>query len=83
MDILIIVLMVIALLLFIGSRYQLMQTRERLDAHDHMKEMRDSILKYTKKGKTRAETIDAIMRDYGLEQREADYMYDRVKGDPE
>lgn len=78
MEILIIVLMLIALLLFVYSRYQLMQTKKRINRHDHMKEMHDGILKYTDEGKSKEETLVLIMQDYGLERHEADYMYDRA-----
>ncbi|WP_145287814.1 hypothetical protein [Salinicoccus cyprini] len=80
MDILIIILMVLALMLFIGSRYQLKRTKNRISAHDHMEEMRDGIMKYSREGLTRVQIIDAIMHDYGLEHHEAEYMYDRVEG---
>ncbi|GAB3067804.1 hypothetical protein ACFOU0_00845 [Salinicoccus sesuvii] len=78
MDVFIILLMLVTFVLFIYSRRMLVQTRIRIDDRNRMKEMHYGILKYIEEGKSKEEIIILLMKDYGLERPEADYMYSRV-----
>ncbi|WP_342388266.1 hypothetical protein [Salinicoccus bachuensis] len=79
-DVLVVLLMIVALLLFTLSRLQLNRTRKSMTAENYAEELHHRVLKDRRAGKTRGEIIEVLKKDYGLDQHEAEYIYHRTAG---
>ncbi|CAM2915831.1 hypothetical protein [Salinicoccus roseus] len=77
-DFLVIILMVIALVLFVLSRYQLGRTTKSMAAHNYAQELYNRVSKAHGAGKTKEEIIAMMKKDYGLDEDEAEYIYHRT-----
>ncbi|WP_031546970.1 hypothetical protein [Salinicoccus luteus] len=77
-DILIVLLMLVALLLFVWSRLQLNRTKKSMTSHNYAEEIYHQVSKDRRAGKTRGEVIEVLKKNYGLDQHEAEYIYRRT-----
>lgn len=79
-EVLAVLLMIGTLLLFVLSRLQLNRTKKSMTAHNYAEELYHRVLKDSRMGKTREEIIEVMKKDYGLDQHEAEYIYQRTEG---